>query len=716
MDAERGDVEQTAEGSPESLNEPGVGMRSLKEIQRASIIANRRGAVIRLGRHAIGGGFLVGPDLLLTAEHVVPSRGAPLPRKAKNIDVVFDFYDEGGVEAETGKVVEVREILRASPVFGQELAGTLLGDWDVPDTHLDYALLRLARRAGEDRTEDTGTRGWYSLDESWIDVSRSGLVTLYHFPLGGWIHGSFILDGVRLNPARTETRMRYRTNSLPGSSGGFLVDESGLLIGVHNYGTKAENQGIPIWRIAQDLKAFLKAERIPPPPKPTIDIASISKSRVILRPAQVEEVMESIAFLRERCPEAFDGVTFDAWYEFRTGRGGRYVSVLEDAALRAGKPRETAELRACYERQVWLAEPIDLLQRVGRRELLQAYRFAMENSDRTTPPDATSAILRTATRGTRGDPRSPLYRLLARLSFTAGTDADLWLSKELSPQVAADLVQRVKPIAEVTGSTIVVFDLRDFSHGDGATFTLPVHIWTAHPEKEHGTWLEPKAATTCVRTVDAIRTVVEREIQDLMESGELDADPGTTSVEFVLRRGDLGLLPEMGEIDPYGNEIYKAPLAQSFPVLIHLAERFTAKHLVRQWRARLRRIDAFGDGSPEVEWLAKGGILRRIEDMTASCAAFDFVPPKEVGGREDPFYAAVFEGAPFILWSDDEPADRAAVKVLVDTLVSESELDRIPERLLRAWGELKDFDTSIRLIWDDEARLPPGLIPEAVNP
>lgn len=694
------------------INDPGVGMRSLAETVRDPILANRRGAVVRRGRRAIGSGFLVGPDLLLTAEHVVRSGTGPLRHDVEDLDVVFDFYDQGRIEAETGEEVGVRKIPRWSPVHDEELAGVLLSKWDVPATHLDYALLRLDRRAGEEPTEDTGVRGWYRLDEKRIDVARAGLVTLYHFPLGKWIVPSFIRTGVRLNPAGTETRMRYETNSLPGSSGGFLIDESGLLIGLHNYGTPSENQAIPIWRIAEDLKDFLAAENLPAPPAPIIDLGSIGRSGVALRPAQVDEMMESISSLLERWPAALDGITLDARHELRTGRGERYVRLLEDAARRGDRPLETREVRACYERQVWLAEPIGLLQKVRQRDLLQAYRFAVGFEDRDAPPDATSAVLRAAIRGMRGDPSSPLYRLLARLSFTAGTETDLWLSKELSPTVAAELFEKVKPVGDPPGQTSLVFDLRGISSGDEPTFKLPVHQWCTIPGRDGG-WLEPKPATVCGRTAEAVRVVVETEIQELMKSTDPQR-PLKTSVEFVLSRTDLGLLSEMGNIDPFGKGILTAPLAHFFPVLIHLAERFIDYSFVPPWYARLRRIDDFRDAPLEVEWLPQGATVRGIDEMTASCAAFDFVPAS-AEGLDDPFYSALFEGAPFILWSDDEPAKRKKVKSIVNTLVNESELDTIPERLHKARGQLKKYGTSIRLIWDDDARLPPGLIPKAVE-
>ncbi len=162
----------------------------------------------------------------------------------------------------------VTELLRASAATEEELKGGLLASWDAPIDRLDYALLRLGRRVGDDPTADTVTRGWYHLETIEPDLTRSTQVTVFHFPLGSFLSTSQLSGSMKYNAAGTKTRLRYRTNTLPGSSGAPMVDESGRLLGVHHYGDPTENQAVPVWRIAEAVADLLPAPGQPPPPPP----------------------------------------------------------------------------------------------------------------------------------------------------------------------------------------------------------------------------------------------------------------------------------------------------------------------------------------------------------------------------------------------------------------------------------------------------------------
>lgn len=249
----------TSGGRVESINDAGGGLLPLGAVIQVFLEARRRVALVRRGLAPVGTGFLVGPDLLLTAAHVVRPRGEPQPDDLEGLDVVFDFYEQGRSITETGTKVPVAELLRASPATDQELDGSLLASWDAPGDRLDYALLRLGRHAGEDATTDTVTRGWYRLETVEADLTRSSLVSVYHFPLGEFLTWSLLLGSFEFNPGGTKTRMRYRTNTLPGSSGAPIVDGLGRLLGVHHYGTKTQNQAIPVWRVAEAVKDLMDA-------------------------------------------------------------------------------------------------------------------------------------------------------------------------------------------------------------------------------------------------------------------------------------------------------------------------------------------------------------------------------------------------------------------------------------------------------------------------
>jgi V8-like Glu-specific endopeptidase len=248
-------------GELQSINAPGVGIQGINEIIRVYLDGRNRVGVIRRELAPIGTGFLVAHDCLLTAAHVLRSDGVPVAADIEDLDVVFDYYESRRTGAETGTRVLVADLLGASPATAEELAGTF-NTWDAPPNRLDYALLRLARRAGDDPTPDTTTRGWYRLDTMQPDLSRAGLVNVFHFPLGSFMSWTQVEGQFSFRPSGPKTRMRYRTNTLPGSSGAPLVDQRGRLLGMHNYGfaSQNQNQAIPIWLVAEAVLPLLTVD------------------------------------------------------------------------------------------------------------------------------------------------------------------------------------------------------------------------------------------------------------------------------------------------------------------------------------------------------------------------------------------------------------------------------------------------------------------------
>ena len=249
-------------GELQSINAPGDGIQGIGEVIRLFLDARRRVALVRRRRAALGTGFLVAPDCLLTAAHVLRPDGQPGAADLEDVDVVFDFFDERTTKAETGVPVPVSELLRASPPSTGELP-PVAPDWNAPADRLDYALLRLPRRVGDDQTPDTGTRGHYFLDAMEPDLSRSSVVNLFHFPLASFLGWAYATSAFEFNPSGTKTRMRYRTNTLLGSSGAPIVDQLGRLLAMHHFGTSQQNQAVPIWLIAQAVQDLLQAPTAP---------------------------------------------------------------------------------------------------------------------------------------------------------------------------------------------------------------------------------------------------------------------------------------------------------------------------------------------------------------------------------------------------------------------------------------------------------------------
>jgi hypothetical protein len=248
-------VAEGQDGSLESLNAPGAGMPDQSTAILLELNARHRLALIRRGRAAVGTGFLVGPDLLLTAAHVVRVDGAPRDEDCAELEAVFDFYDVRRTMAETGISVPVARILRYSLPADDELPHGVRVE--APGNRLDYALLQLGRRIGDEPRPDGEVRGHFRIDGPRLNLHRINLTYVYHFPVGKYIGKMWTTGALTL--ARNGDRVRYRTNTLSGSSGGLVITPEGQPVAMHHYGTPQANQGVPIWRIAQAVSDLLGA-------------------------------------------------------------------------------------------------------------------------------------------------------------------------------------------------------------------------------------------------------------------------------------------------------------------------------------------------------------------------------------------------------------------------------------------------------------------------
>jgi hypothetical protein len=126
-------------------------------------------------------------------------------------------------------------------------------------TELDFALVRTAGRPGDDRIgahaePDAPPRGWIDLPAEPRDVVLDEPLFIVQHPTGGPL--KLALDkvtGWNLN----RTRIRYTTNTEPGSSGSPCFDVNWNLVALHQSGDPRVqpefNQGIPMPAIARLL-------------------------------------------------------------------------------------------------------------------------------------------------------------------------------------------------------------------------------------------------------------------------------------------------------------------------------------------------------------------------------------------------------------------------------------------------------------------------------
>jgi hypothetical protein len=229
----------------------------------------------RDGATVTGTAFLVGRDLALTSFHVVQhldaGRGDPAAMRLR-----FDFKRlEDGTTLNPGVVhgLATDWLVSSSPPSAFD-EGAAAG---VPSTdELDYALLRLDSPVGDARVSPTGVgrgeprRGWVALRPDVPEPEPGTIVAIVQHPDGRPMK---LAADVAIGVNENATRLRYQTDTLPGSSGAPCFDLEWRLLAVHQSGDprfaithQAEhNQGIPIRAICAQLAAEGLLDDLEPP-------------------------------------------------------------------------------------------------------------------------------------------------------------------------------------------------------------------------------------------------------------------------------------------------------------------------------------------------------------------------------------------------------------------------------------------------------------------
>lgn len=214
-------------------------------------------------------GFLVGPDLLLTAYHAVREllEGGLTPAQ---LSFRFDLLATDAQEiVAPGQAYALATGPEAQQRFGAERPWLVAADAD-----LDYALLRLAHPAGQDvpRGLRAGRpRGWLRLAEQAHLASGAPLGVIF-FRNGLQLtatHANQALIG--LNDARQ--RLRHRLETAPGASGAPILDiqQRPLVVGIQrgrlrdNTGAE-QREGVWVPAVVADLKHKQLWPLAPPSP------------------------------------------------------------------------------------------------------------------------------------------------------------------------------------------------------------------------------------------------------------------------------------------------------------------------------------------------------------------------------------------------------------------------------------------------------------------
>jgi hypothetical protein len=211
-----------------------------------------------------GTGFLVGPDVVLTNHHVVERviDGRVPPAE---VEIRFDYKklpDGNIVNPGTRFALHAEWLVDHSPPDPLDFQTS--PEDSKPDLeHLDYALLRLAERAGDapvgGRAEPGArSRGWITLPKKQPTIEVATVVFIVQHP-----NGEPLKIAVETNARTTvngnASRVRHRTNTAGGSSGSPCFDPAWNLLALHHAGDPnfidlaKYNQGVQIKAIRDRL-------------------------------------------------------------------------------------------------------------------------------------------------------------------------------------------------------------------------------------------------------------------------------------------------------------------------------------------------------------------------------------------------------------------------------------------------------------------------------
>nr|WP_315428169.1 serine protease [uncultured Albidiferax sp.] len=233
-----------------------------------------------------GSGFLIGPDLVLTNFHVIPSYFKASPNNpkvfeqngdGKDLKFVFDYRSEPPPDLSGAQPAKADSTLIVHAADAWLVHARRFRDWDgeanatMPvDKEFDYAVIRLASAVGNrpSRVSGGAMRGWLPLPEVAPGYVEPRRVLVFQHPEGTsqkWDVGEFVkLDA-------SSTRVWYSVSTAHGSSGGAAVSANGALFALHNAEVDATltglqgrvNQGVRIDTIAKDLVDYAPGWQAP---------------------------------------------------------------------------------------------------------------------------------------------------------------------------------------------------------------------------------------------------------------------------------------------------------------------------------------------------------------------------------------------------------------------------------------------------------------------
>jgi V8-like Glu-specific endopeptidase len=206
---------------------------------------------------ALGTGFLVGPNLVLTCFHVADEIKDP-----RHAVLRFDYnvnYD-GILKSKAYTLVDNHWCVATSPLPKDDLKSGSISEPTLQE--LDYALLLLSSNPAYDQVAGSVDapvfRGWIDPPGSRSEFRKNTPLHVIQHPIGAPLEWPFDRKGL-LSVLSNRSRLRHRVWTLPGSSGSPCFDDAWTWVAMHQGSGPDEkptyNVAIPSWEIVADLSS-----------------------------------------------------------------------------------------------------------------------------------------------------------------------------------------------------------------------------------------------------------------------------------------------------------------------------------------------------------------------------------------------------------------------------------------------------------------------------
>lgn len=192
------------------------GLVTVGRWSRGLVESERRVCQIRRGQHAVGTGFLVAPDLVMSNWHVFQDtpQGGHLAA-SEQYSACFDYRaDESGAVAAEGTNIAFAAAAFRDASHREEL---------------DYVIVGLSQPAGTAPLDDGNARGWLRLGTG--EVEPGAAVVILQHPAGRTMEVS--MGGVD-GWYRNGTIFRHNAETAEGSSGSPCFGADWTLLGLHH--------------------------------------------------------------------------------------------------------------------------------------------------------------------------------------------------------------------------------------------------------------------------------------------------------------------------------------------------------------------------------------------------------------------------------------------------------------------------------------------------